>query len=321
MAISGRRSRVMATPCIRWLVTIVSVLTADVAFPASIEQVDARQLTVVTDAAYPEGPLWLSGRLYFVEYAAGDVKSWDGSEVRQVWEDHRCGPSGLIRFGDDDLLVACYDANSLVELDHAGRVVRTFTRDSAGDPLNGPNDFAPDGHGGVYISASGVYDTAAPITGSLLHLSADGKSLTKLAGTIHYPNGLTLDGSGQHLLVAEMLADRILSFAVNPDGSLGERRVWARMQDLVPPVPGQDAYTGPDGFKRGADGNFYIADNGTGRVVVVDDQRALVRVIRVPTPFVTNVAFGADGAATVFVTGAFDQWKSPFAGAVYYWRP
>jgi sugar lactone lactonase YvrE len=42
-----------------------------------------------------------------------------------------------------------------------------------------------------------------------------------------------------------------------------------------------------------------------------------VRTIEVPTPFVTNMAFGAAGARTLYVTGAFDQWKPPFPGKVF----
>ena len=311
---------------VRGVVAIVSLFVSIAAWsaaidaPSGLDPGDASHVSVVTHAAYPEGPLWFRDRLYFVEYAAGDIQSWDGQRLRTVWEDRSCGPSGLIAFGKDHLLVACYDARSVVELDHDGHVVRTFTRDSAGQTLNGPNDFTTDGHGGVYLSASGVYDTAAPITGTVLHLAEHGTALDVLATTIHYPNGLTLDASGQHLLVAEMLADRILSFPVNADGSLGERSVWARMPDLLPKGAARDAYTGPDGFKRGPDGNYYIAENGTGCVVVLDERRALVRIIRVPTPFVTNMGFGAEGVASLFVTGAFDQWTPPFAGAVYQWR-
>ena len=69
------------------------------------------------------------------------------------------------------------------------------------------------------------------------------------------------------------------------------------------------------------DGYYYIAQNGSGRVLVVDGDRKLVRTIDVPTPYVTNVAFGPDGTNVVFVTGAFEQWKPPFPGAVYRWLP
>ena len=54
-------------------------------------------------------------------------------------------------------------------------------------------------------------------------------------------------------------------------------------------------------------------------MLVVDDGRKLVRIINVPTPYVTNVAFNPLEANVVFVTGAFEQWKAPFPGAVYRW--
>jgi len=298
---SGRRS---LAACLIWLVGVPAV---------------AGQLTVVDPAArYPEGPLWRDGRLFYVEYAQSNIKTWDGRAVTVYWHRDGCGANALIPF-NDHLLVACYDDNTLAELDGNGKLVRMIREDSSGKRFIGPNDFAADGHGGVYFSASGVYDIKAPISGTVLHMTADGRTITEVANTIHYSNGLTLARDQQHLLVAEMLAGRVLSFAVGADGTLGARTVWARLQDLAPPTPNEDAYNGPDGVKLGPDGNYYIAQNGSGRVLVVDEDRKLVRMIEVPTPYVTNMAFGADGADTVFVTGAFEQWKPPFPGAVYRW--
>ncbi len=116
-----------------------------------------------------------------------------------------------------------------------------------------------------------------------------------------------------------MLAGRVLSFPIGPNDTLGPRTVWARLQDLAPPTPNEDAYNGPDGVKIGPDGNYYIAQNGSGRVLVVNEDRKLVRTITVATPYVTNIAFGPAGS--VFVTGAFEQWKPPYPGAVYRWTP
>jgi gluconolactonase len=277
------------------------------------------QLTTIdSDAHYPEGPLWRDGKLFYVEYAQSNIKTWDGKHATVYWHKDGCGANALIPF-NGHLLVACYDNNSLVELDATGKELRMIRADSAGKPFTGPNDFAADGHGGIYFSASGVYDIKAPITGTVLHMTADGSTVTEVANTIHYSNGLTLAKDAKHLLVAEMLAGRILSFAVGPDGKLGARTVWARLQDLAPPTPNEDAYNGPDGVKLGPDGCYYIAQNGSGRVLVVGEDRKLVRTIDVPTPYVTNIAFGPDRAATVFVTGAFEQWKPPYPGAVYRW--
>ncbi len=281
---------------------------------AAVSAIDAHAL-------YPEGPLWDQGRLLFVEYAGPGIKSWDGREAKVWWRREHCGANALIHFRGDHILVACYDGNYLVELDAAGKVLRTFDKDSAGNTFVGPNDFASDGHGGIYFSASGVFDVKAPITGTVLHLSADGNELRVVADTIHYSNGLTLTADGRHLLVAEMLAGRILSFPVDADGKLGLRTVWARLADLAPPTPHEDAYNGPDGIKLGPDGNYYVTQNGSGRVLVVTEAKKLVRSIEVPTPYVTNVGFGATGADAVFITGAFDPWKAPYPGAVYRWTP
>ena len=299
----------------RALISMVALGAAPGAgVPAVLSVVDGR-------AIYPEGPIWRDGGLLYVEYAGPGIKRWDGTQVSVFWRGERCGPSGLISFGTNHLLIACYDANALVEIDEHGRTLRTIDKDSSGKPFTGPNDFAPDGRGGVYFSASGVYDLSAPITGSVLHLSADAARIVELANTIHYSNGLTVSRDGKHLLVAEDLAGRILSFPINPDGSLGVRSVWARLRDLAPPTPNEDAYNGPDGLKLGPDGNYYIAQNGSGRVLVVDDAKKLVRIIEVPTPYVTNVNFGADGVRTLYITGVFEQFKPPYPGAVYRWTP
>jgi gluconolactonase len=276
-------------------------------------------VTIDAKAVYPEGPLWKGGKLLYVEYAGPGVKIWDGKRTAVFWAKEHCGANGLIEFGRNHVLVACYDANEIVELNEYAHVVRTFTVDSEGKPFIGPNDFAADRHGGVYFSASGVYDLKAPITGRVLHVSADGRKITEVANTIHYSNGLTVSKDGKDLLVAEMLAGRILEFPIKTDGSLGPRTVWARLQDLAPATPNEDAYNGPDGVKVGPDGNYYIAQNGSGRVLIVSDNKKLVRTIEVPTPYVTNMTFGPDGANTVYVTGAFDQFKPPFPGAVYRW--
>jgi len=269
------------------------------------------------EAHYPEGPLWHAGKLLYVEYSAGNIKSWDGHKSQVIWHGQGCGPSGLIARGQH-LLVACYDGNYLAELDAGGREVRELHADTNGRPFTGPNDFTADAQGGIYFSASGAYDIEAPVTGEVLYLRPDGVTLSRVASGIHYPNGLTVTRDGRHLLVAEMLKGRLVSFQIDAGGALSARTVWASLRDLVPPTPKADAYNGPDGLKLGPDGNYYIAQNGSGRVIVVGDDRKVVRVITVPSPYVTNVAFEQDA---VFITGAFEQWKPPFAGAVYRWTP
>ena len=302
----------MKIPCSLVLWWIVSA-------PSFVGVSQADTVLVDASAAYPEGPLWRDGKLLYVEYAGPGIKMWDGQHASAYWGSERCGASGLIAYQRSHLLVACYDANTIVELDDTGKQIRVMDKDISGRPFIGPNDFTADGSGGIYLSASGVYDLEAPISGTILYMSPAHGTLVEVANLIHYSNGLTLSKDGKHLLVSEMLAGRILSFPIKGAGVLGPRTVWARLQDLAPPTAHADGYNGPDGLKLGPDGNYYIAQNGSGRVLVVSDSKKLVRTITVPTPYVTNVNFGPHGAGTVYITGVFDPWKAPFPGAVYRW--
>jgi len=168
---------------------ILRMLSAHALFILCLIRVSAASAGIAVvdgDAKYPEGPLWDQGRLLYVEYAGDDIKAWDGKEAKVYWRKEHCGANALIHFRGDHILVACYDGNSLVELDSHGHEVRTISKDSGGKPFIGPNDFAADGRGGIYFSASGVYDVKAPITGAVFHLSADGRRLREVANTIHY---------------------------------------------------------------------------------------------------------------------------------------
>lgn len=306
-------------PNIYRIIATCLLILADAPACCQPAQGSSGQITVIDrDAHYPEGPLWRDGKLLYVEYSTSNIQSRSSTRSSIFWHKDGCGPSGLISRGDH-LLVACYDGNYLMELDASGREVRMLRTDSSSRTFTGPNDFAADDAGGIYFSASGAYDIKAPITGTVLYLRGDGKTITQVATTLHYPNGLTLSNDRRHLLVAEMLAARVLSFPIESEGKLGPRTVWARLQDLATPTPHEDAYNGPDGLKLGLDGNYYIAQNGSGRVLVVDADRKLVRIIIVPTPYVTNVAFDPHRPNVAFITGAFEQWQPPYAGAVYRW--
>ena len=87
--------------------------------------------TVLVDAtaAYPEGPLWRDGKLLYVEYAGPGIKVWDGKQTKPYWSREYCGASGLITYRRNHILVACYDANEIVELDETGKQIRAVDKD------------------------------------------------------------------------------------------------------------------------------------------------------------------------------------------------
>jgi gluconolactonase len=265
---------------------------------------------VVKDVRFPEGPLWADGALYLVEYGGHTILrvEADGT-THTVWERPGCGPAALIRSGPD-FLVTCYDENALVAVSSAGETKAVHDRDTAGRLLVGPNDFASDGKGGVYLSASGPWETA-PIVGTILHRAPDG-TLRTVADDLHYPNGLALSPDGATLYVSETYAYRIVAFDVAADGGLANRREFARVADIA----GTTTPLAPDGLKTDAAGNLYIALYEGGQVLVADPAGRLLATIDPPAPNISNVAFGPD-PTVLYITGVLDADAAPWPGEVY----
>jgi sugar lactone lactonase YvrE len=79
---------------------------------------------VAKDVRFPEGPLWSDGALLFVEYGGHTILRLgaDGG-LTTIWERPGCGPAALVQAGRD-LLVTCYDENTLVLVSAAGETLR-----------------------------------------------------------------------------------------------------------------------------------------------------------------------------------------------------
>jgi len=260
------------------------------------------------DAGFPEGPFVEGGVLYYTEYGAHTISTWDGSKLATLWTQEGCGPSAVQRFGEG-FLVTCYDSGTLALVAADGKSAKAIDKDDGGNPLLGPNDIALDGNGGAYVTASGPWD-AAPIVGTVMHVALDGTAKV-VADDLHYANGVALSADGAMLFVVEHYANRVIRFTVNADGSLSDRRMFIRLSDLDEPA---DAL--PDGIKLGPDGNMYIGLYSAGRIVVVDPEGKLIRKIEVPSATAPNLAFSEDGK-TLFVMAVDDIANPPYKGKVY----
>ena len=273
-------------------------------------------VTVINpESFFPEGPLWHDGQLYYVEYSAHTVMRWADGQNQVVWQQEGCGPSAVVALAADAFAVTCYDAGTVEFITPTGEPVDTLAADGAGNPLVGPNDAVVDAADGLYFSASGIWDVAAPIDGRLFYRRADG-TVAEVADDIHYANGLALSPEGQTLYVSEMAAQRVLRFDVRADGTLGDRYLFARLSDLAPDLDGFDIYMGPDGLRTDAAGNVYIAQFEGSRILVADPAGQPLGVIEVPAPYVTNLEFGGS-EDVLFVTAATDAWTEPYPGQVY----
>ena len=272
--------------------------------------------TVVNNESfYPEGPLWMNSALYYTEYSRHRVMRWNGKENTVLWEQRGCGPSALIDTDDNTMLITCYDSNSLVEIDTDGRALRTIKKDSNGDPFNGPNDFAKDGNGGIYFSASGKFDAKAAPGGKIYYMTGEG-DIIPVAEGLHYPNGLALVQDGEKLLVNEHLAKKVSSFTVAEEGLLGQYATFLTLESVMDPSQLAGDYTGPDGLKADGDGNTFVCVYGAATILLTDVSGNLSGKIGVPEPYVTNINFG-ETPDTVFITASTDAFNPPYPGKVF----
>ena len=282
----------------------VSLLVASLSGVAHAEIVDQA-------ASYPEGALWRNDAIFYTEMGADQVAYVAGAEKHIYWRERGCGPTSLAPYADG-LLVLCHRAGELVALDATGGVSRRWRRDIAGTPLQDPNDSSADGRGGVYVSDPGVFSIDARTTGAIVYLSSDG-ALTRVAQGLRYPNGVFVDQAENALYVDEHMNRRVLRYPILPDGTLGPMRVFADLNVLTRRV-GDYAEAGPDGLERGPSGDLYVCLYGEGRIVRLARDGHLVASIAISTPYLTNIAFGPDGAA--YVTGAFENVAPPLRGQV-----
>lgn len=273
---------------------------------------DAKAEIVTKDVLFPEGPIFVGDTLYFVDYTGNDVLKLDpGGKAAKVWHQDGCGQSGLVQ-SKDRLYVTCYDNNTVVAISLDGKVLDTTAKDDTGQPMTGPNDLVADGKGGIYFSASGVWEKE-PIVGKVFYRAPDGK-VREVAADLHYSNGAVLSPDGKRLYVAETYASRIVSFAVADDGALSDRREFAKLDRIL--ADGCHRTYGPDGLRMDRHGNFFVGLYEGGGFAVLSPEGKLLKQVDLPAPHDPNLAISPDGKF-VYSTGVFDAPNKSYRGELY----
>ena len=161
--------------------------------------------------------------------------------------------------------------------------------------LTTPNDLALDGDGGVYISVPAEAEQQRDsLQSGVYYLDSTGTA-TKVAGEFCYPNGLIVRPDGRTLLVDDSCTRQIVEFQITAPGVLSGRRLWAQL-----PNP----KSVPDGMTIDQAGRVYMADYGTGDIVVFDTAGQIVRRYATGLQHPSNVSFGGTGLTDLYVTGS-----------------
>lgn len=265
--------------------------------------------TVVSDMSFTECPRWHDGRLWFVDFYTHTVYSVaeDGSDLRTELE-VPAQPSGLGWLPDGRLLVVSMKDRAILRVEDDGSVV--VHADVSEHVTGHPNDMVVDDKGRAWLGNFG-FDLMAGAdldTASLLRIDPDG-TVTSVASGLYFPNGSVVTPDGTTLIVDETFGNRISAYTIGADGSLGERRDWARFGDQPSSPSLADALgmsvVAPDGCGLDAQGCLWVADAVGNRVIRVREGGEIVDEIAVGTGAYACMLGGTAGN-TLFISCAPD---------------
>ena len=181
----------------------------------------------------------------------------------------------------------------------AGTVVLLDSERAGGGA--GFNDLTTDEAGRIYVGSLGMspFDAGAEAKPGALHvIDLDGSSRTLWSG-VKLTNGLGFSPDGKKLYHSDSRANIVGVYDVRADGSVSERRVFARVEPGV-----------PDGLAVAEDGSVWVASAGGGAVRVFDADGEERRPIAVPQPGVTSLCFGGDDLRDLYVVTGNGGWSS-----------
>jgi sugar lactone lactonase YvrE len=188
--------------------------------------------TVLDGLAFPEGPRWHDGVLYFSDQHDGII--WRVTPQGRATEVARvpARPSGLGWRPDGTLCAVSMLDRKLLGIGAGGTKVLAELSSLISYPAN---DMVIDRLGRAYIGNFGFDLDNNQSPRATVVLSVDVNGGVKIAADeLMFPNGMVITPDGRTLIVAETFAARLTAFNVADDGSLSNRRVWADLNGVWP---------------------------------------------------------------------------------------
>lgn len=188
--------------------------------------------TLVPKLAFPEGPRWHDGKLWFSDIHGLDITATDtGGRTEKIGTIAE-SPSGLGWTTDGKLLVVSMNNRKLLRQEPSGFVVHADLASLAKGPCN---DMVVAPTGRAYVGNFGydLWNGAARAPATIIKVEPDG-SASIAAADLEFPNGSVITPDGKHLIVAESYANRLTKFDIAADGTLTNRKLFADLPGVVP---------------------------------------------------------------------------------------
>ena len=242
---------------------------------------------------FTEGPASdAKGDVYFTDQPNNRIMVWT-IEGELLTFMQPCGRSNGLSFDSKGYLWACADEKNEIWRISPDKKIEIIAGKYNGAPYNGPNDLWISPAGGIYFTdpfyKRDWWDhTKMPQEfQSVYYLSSDYKAAVKVTGDLVQPNGIVGTPDGKILFVADIGGNKTWSYSINPDGSLGNKKLFCEM--------------GSDGMTIDEKGNIYLT--GTG-VTIFDKSGKRIGNIAVPENWTANVCFGGRDRKSLFITAS-----------------
>ena len=257
----------------------------------------AEPRVLLTGLAFGESPRWHDDRLWLSNWGAQEVVAVDvAGEAEVMARVPTTLPFCIDWDADGRLLVVSGPERKLLREQPDGSLAASV--DLRGVSEHAFNEIVVDGRGNAYVNGAG-FDMMAGADfapGLVVLVTADG-AVRRVAGDIAFPNGMALTPDDGTLIVADSYGKCLTAFAIEPDGNLSGRRVWADLGDGV-----------PDGICLDAEGAVWYADVPNKRCVRVREGGEVLDTVAVDRGCFACMLGGPDGC-TLFVLAA--EWTGP----------
>ena len=226
---------------------------------------------LVKGLGFPEGPRWHEGRLWFSDMSMSRVMAVDLNGRLEKIVDVPGQPSGLGWLPDGRLLMVSMTNRRLMRLDSDGlSEVVDLSRLAAFHC----NDMVVDTLGRAYIGNFGfVFGSGAPFVPAAIIMVPPEGDARIVAENMIFPNGTVISPDGRTLIVAETFGSRLSAFDIEPDGSLNNHRVWAKLESVT-----------PDGICLDAKGAVWAASPFTSEVLRICEGAKITQRLKLKTP-------------------------------------
>jgi gluconolactonase len=263
---------------------------------------DARPELVQEGFMFTEGPVATAdGGLYFSDIMGADkTYRLDPGGKISVYRSETNGANGLALLRDGSLIGAEGNGKKISKAGASGPAA-TLTEGSPGMALMAPNDLIADAKGGIYFTDPGPRPVVPGRKAYVYYLPSNARQARMLDNSITRPNGLTLTNDGKKLIVDDTVGDQIFVFDVEGDGTVKNKRPFAKLHDVQ---PGQES--GADGLAIDSEDRIYVTT--ASGIQVFDPKGAYLGSIKVPRQ-PANCAFAGPGKRTLYITAREGLYK------------